>query len=418
MSDVDLLVIHASELLTMVGPDGETAGPRRGEALAHLGTIADGAVAVKDGKVVATGTTRDLLGAYAAEQVLDARDRVVMPGLVDPHTHPVYAGSRAWELDYKIKGRTYQEITRAGGGIPYTVEKTRAASADELVAGTEERLLEGLHHGTTTMECKSGYGLSHDSELAQLAAIDEATRSTASRTYKTFLGAHERPPERKDDIAGYLDEMARETLPALAKLGAATFVDAFVETGVYTPDDVRPMLAAARSLGFGLRLHVDEFTDINGAAFAVEMGARSADHLLCVNDDGIEALAGSDTVATLLPLVPFSLRKPVYAPARRMIDAGCVIALATDHNPNVPCLNMQTVIDHAVYLMGLRPAEALVAATVNAGWSLDKGAGLGVLAPGHPADLLVTTAPDHVTFAYRYGVDRVRHVVAGGRVVR
>lgn len=420
MTAVDLLVVHASELLTMVGPDGETTGPRRGEALGHLGVVEDGAVAVKDGRVVATGPTAELVGSFDAARTIDADGGVVMPGFVDTHTHLVYAGSRAWELTRKVQGATYREITEAGGGIPYTVGETRNADRRTLAALAVGRLHEAMRHGTTTLEAKSGYGLSEPSELEQLHAIRLAAAAAPIEVVPTYLGAHERPPEAKDDPAAaarYLDEMKDSTLAQVKEGRLARFVDAFVETGVYTPDEVRPMLETAKAMGFGLRLHVDEFSDLGGAAFAVEMGAVSADHLLSVSDDGIEALAGSDTVATMLPLVPFAIRDPKYAPVRRMIDAGCAVSLATDFNPNVPCINMQTVVQHAVYGMGMTPAEALVAATVNAGHTVAPDTGLGVLAEGTPADLLVTDAPTHVHLAYAFGRGHARHVVAGGAVV-
>lgn len=267
------------------------------------------------------------------------------------------------------------------------------------------------------MEAKSGYGLTEESELLQLRAIAAARKETPVRVVPTYLGLHERPPEHKEDVSSYLEEIRSSTLARVKQEGTARFVDAFVEDGVFTPDEVRDCLVEAKRLGFDLRLHVDEFSDLGGARFAVEMGALSADHLLQVSDDGIEALAGSSTVATLLPLVPFAVRDPTYAPARRMIDAGCAVALATDFNPNVPSLNMLQVIQHAVYGMGMRPAEALVAATVNAGCSLDPDAGLGVIAPGHPADLVLTDAKEPVELAYAFGRDPVRAVVVGGETV-
>lgn len=414
MTHVDLLVVGASELLTMIGPDGETTSPRRGEALGHLGLIEDGAVAVKAGEIVAVGPRREIEGTYAAERILDARGGVVMPGFVDTHTHLVWSGSRAWELDWKVQGKGYQEITAAGGGIPYTTKETRGSDRLALATLATERAREALTFGTTTLEAKSGYGLDHRSEIDALAAIRLAAEEVPTRIVPTYLGLHEKPPEHRDDPAPYLEEIRTRTLPEIKEHGLAAFVDAFIETGVYAPEEVRPVLDEAKRLGFALRLHVDEFSDLGGAAFAVEMGARSADHLLSVSDEGIEALASSDTVATLLPLVPFAIRDPKYAPARRMIDAGCIVSLASDYNPNVPCLNMQTVIQHAVYGMGMRPAEALVAATVNAGHSIDPEMGLGVLAPGRPADLIITSAPTHVHLAYAFGTDHVRDVVVAG----
>ncbi len=401
----------------MVGPDGRADGPRRGADLGHLGVIEDGAVAVAAGKVVATGPSREVAASFEAKRTIDARGGVVLPGFVDTHTHPVFAGSRAWEIDWKVQGRTYQEITAAGGGIPFTVGKTRESSPRELLALTRARLDQAVRSGTTSLEAKSGYGLSHEAELAQLQVVRDAQRETPVRLRATYLGLHERPPEHKGDVGPYVDEIRRRTLPALRQAGLADFVDAFVEKGVYAPDEVRPALVEAKRLGFPLRLHVDEFSDLGGARFAAELGARSADHLLSVSDDGIEALAGSDTVATLLPLVPFAVRDPKFAPFRRLREAGCIIALASDFNPNVHCLNMFVVLQHAVYGMGMRPAEALVAATANAGWSLDPAAGLGVLAPGHPADLLVTRATGHVQLVYELGVNPLRAVVIGGRVV-
>lgn len=417
MEHVDFLVTGARRIATMQGPDGEMKGPRRGEGLAHLGVLEDGAVAVKDGEVAAVGPEKEMEGRFEAKRTLEADGGTVIPGFVDPHTHPVWAGSRVWELDWKVQGRGYKEITKAGGGIPYTVEKSRRASRQELAALTSGRFAEALRWGTTTLEAKGGYGLTEDSELTQLHAIDDAAKQSPLRVVPTYLGLHERPPEHKDDIGPYLEQIRTSTLPLVKEKRLAGFVDAFVEEGVFTPDEVRDCLMEAKRLGFKLRLHVDEFSNLGGAQFAVELGAVSADHLLQVSDDGIEALAGSNTVATLLPLVPFAVRDPTYAPARRMIDAGCTLALATDFNPNVPSLNMFQVVQHAVYAMGMRPAEALVAATVNAGCAVDPEAGLGVIAEGHPADLVVTDAKDPLELAYAFGRDPVQAVVAGGAVV-
>lgn len=417
VTEVDLMVVHAGPLVTMVGPDGETKGPRRGEALAFIDTITDGAVAIDQGRVVETGTTRDIQASFSARERIDARGRTVLPGFVDTHTHLVWAGSRRWEIDRKVQGHTYQQITAEGGGIPFTVSETRSASVATLTELAVARAHEALAHGTTRLEAKSGYGLAHEAEVAELRAIRDTAGQVPQDITATYLGLHERPPEHRDDVGPYLDAIRTETLPYLKQEGLADTVDAFVETGVYTPDDVRPVLQEAKRLGFPLRLHVDEFSDLGGARFAVEMAARSADHLLSVSDDGIEALAGSDTVATLLPLVPFAVRDPKYAPLRRLHAAGAIVALATDFNPNVPCLSMPTTIQHAVYGMGMRPAEALVAATVNAGYSLDPDAGLGVLAPGHPADLVVTDAQAPDEIAYAFGRDPVRRIVVGGHEV-
>jgi imidazolonepropionase len=417
MEQADLVVTRIGRLLTMMGPDGETKGPRRRDALSHLGEVRDAAVAVKDARVVAVGTIKEIEARFVGSHVLDAGGGVVLPGFVDPHTHPVWAGSRTWELDWKVQGRTYKEITKAGGGIPYTVKETRDASREHLADLCQKRFQQALSLGTTTIEAKSGYGLEEGAEMTQLRAIQDAAGALPLRVVPTFLGLHERPPEHNSDVSSYLEEIRGSTLAKVKEERSAVFVDAFVEEGVFSPDEVRECLLEARRLGFKLRLHVDEFSDLGGARFAVEMGALSADHLLQVSKDGIDALAGSDTVATLLPLVPFAVRDPSYAPAREMIDAGCTVALASDFNPNVPSLSMLQVVQHAVYGMGMRPAEALVAATVNAGCSLDPDAGLGVIAEGHPADLVVTDAKDPVELAYAFGRNPVRSVVCGGQVV-
>jgi imidazolonepropionase len=417
MEHVDLIVRAAGELLTMRGPDGETRGPRRGEALRHLGAIPDGALAAKDGVVVAVGTTKEIDSRFRSETVIDAKGGVVLPGFVDAHTHTVWSGSRAWELDWKVQGKSYKEITRAGGGIPFTMNQTRDADQETLTMLAMRRFLRAIRAGTTSLEAKSGYGLTHDTEITQLRAIRVACERAQLRVFPTYLGLHERPPEHKEDVSAYLEEIRGRTLPAIREEHLAGSVDAFLEEGVFLPDEVRDVLMAAKEMGFRLRLHVDEFSDVGGAAFAAELGAAAAEHLLQVSDDGIEALARSDTVATLLPLVPFAVREFRYAPARRMVDAGCIVALGSDFSPNVPSLNMLQVVHHAVYGMGLRPREALVAATVNSGYSLDPDGGLGVLAEGHPADLVVTDAPSPEHLAYAFGHDSVRMVVSDGRVM-
>jgi imidazolonepropionase len=409
----DLLVVHAGELATLAGP-----APRTGPALRDVGALPDGAVAIRGEHIAAVGPTRELERRFRAARTIDASGRLVTPGLIDAHTHPVFVSLRAAEFEMRLQGRTYQEIAAAGGGIRSTVAGVRAADDDALARAVEARLRRFLAEGTTTIEAKSGYGLTLADELRSLRAIREAARRVPVGVAPTLLGAHDVPPEFREDREGYVRLVAEEMVPAAAREGLAEFCDAFVERGFFTVEDGRALFRAARAHGLRPRLHADEFSDCGGAALAAEVGAISADHLLHVSDAGIEALRRAGVVPVLLPGTHFSLGLPSGAPARRMIEAGLPVALATDCNPGTSLTeSLPMVMTLACVLLRMTPAEALAAVTVNAAAALARAHDRGRLEPGLRADLVVWDVPDHRALPYYYGVGHAETVVAGGRPV-
>jgi imidazolonepropionase len=340
-----------------------------------------------------------------------------MPGLVDSHTHLIFAGSREDEWEQRLQGRTYQEISALGGGIQSTVEQVRRASREELKALARPRLRRLLEFGVTTVEVKSGYGLTPADERKCLEAVADLNAEGPLELVPTFLGAHSVPSEYRDDRAGYLRLLCDEMLPEVARCGLAEFCDVFCEAGVFSLAESRGLLRQAHSLGLKLKLHADELTPLGGAELAAELGATSADHLLCVSDAGIEALAKSETVATLLPGTAFFLGVD-YAPARRLIERGATVALASDCNPGTcPTENLPLVGAMACARMGLLPAEALQALTLNGAAALGRGGRLGSLAVGKQADLVVQSVPDYRHLFYHFGINHVWRVVKRGRVV-
>jgi imidazolonepropionase len=409
-----LVLRHAAQLVGVTGP-GE--GRKGGPAMRDLGVIAAGA-AVLDGERIAwLGPTAELPPLPPGAEVLDVTGKAVLPGLVDSHTHLIFAGSRADEWEQRLQGKTYQEISATGGGIQSTVRQVRRASRDELKELARPRLRRLLEHGVTTVEVKSGYGLTPGDERKCLEAVAELNAEGPLELVPTFLGAHAVPAEYRDDRAGYLRLLCDEMLPEVARCGLAEFCDVFCEAGVFSPEESERVLARARELGLGLKLHADELTPLGGAELAARLGAASADHLLCVSDAGIDALAASDTVATLLPGTAFFLGVG-YAPARRLIERGAAVALASDCNPGTcPTENLPLVGAMACARMGLLPAEALNALTLNAAAALGRGDRLGSLAVGKQADLVVLSVPDYRDLFYHFGVNHVWRVVKRGRVV-
>jgi imidazolonepropionase len=352
-----------------------------------------------------------------ADHILDAAEGSVLPGFVDPHTPPVSAGSREEEFNRRLRGETYMDIAQTGGGINATVRATRAAGHAELLEGTRARLDTFLRHGTTTIEAKSGYGLDLETELRMLEVIRDAHQSHPVDLFATCLAAHEVPPEYRSDPDAYVRRVVDEIHPAIAKSGLAEAVDVFCEEGVFDIGQTRRLLLNAPDYGWRIHLHADELTPLRGAELAVELDALSADHLMCVTTEGIEALAASKTVAVLLPGTSFFLRTG-FAPARKMVDAGCAIALATDCNPgSSPTESMPTILSLACLMMGLTIEEAITAATLNAAAALGRANDLGSIEEGKRADLMVLQAPTYHHLVYHYGVNPVRHVVKDGRVV-
>ncbi len=420
--EADLLVHGAAQVLTLSSP----GGPKRGAAMRELGIVPGGAVAVRDGRVLAVGPSEELCRQVRADRALDASGRVIMPGFVDPHTHLVWAGERADEFELRVAGASYMEIMAAGGGIMSTVRHTRAASVDELVAQTRPRLARMLAHGTTTVEIKSGYGLNTEDELKQLAAIRRLQAETPATIVPTFLGAHAIPAEYRGRSEEYVDLVVEEMLPAVAEEAQRDrvsgipplFCDVFCEDGAFSLEQSRRVLQAAKLLGFGLKIHVDEFQPLGGTRLAVELGVTSADHLVCTPKEEIELLASSATIAVGLPGTPFGLGHPEYTPARALIDAGGAVALATDCNPGTCwCESMQLMIALACRYMGMTPAEAISAATINAAHAVGLGGKVGSLEPGKRADLLLLDVPSYPHLGYRFGTNLIYAVLAGGRVL-
>jgi imidazolonepropionase len=411
----DLLVTDLAEIAT---PHG--AASLAGAAQSRIERLRDAEVLCRDGRIVFVGSAeerRRRFGELPDAERLDGAGGTLVPGFVDPHTHLPWAGSREDEFARRLAGATYQEIAAAGGGILSTVAATRAAGEDELSANVRRRLDLMLAHGTTTAEAKSGYGLTTADELKQLAAIRAASAAHPVDLVPTLLAAHEVPPEHRGDRGRYVDLVCQEIVPAAAEAGLARFCDVFCEEGVFSAEESRRVLEAGARHGLAPRLHADEFVASGGAELAAELGAMSADHLIAVGDQGIEALAAAGVTAVLLPGTSFFLQKHRYAPARRLVEAGVPVALATDCNPgssHTESLPMVFVL--AVYELGLSIEEALVAATLNAAACLGLGGEIGSIEEGKRADLVLLAAPNLLHLAYHYGVNPVAAVVKDGRV--
>lgn len=413
----DLLIHNASQLLTLASPDG----PQRGATMGNLGLIKNGAVAVRDGRVLMAGPAANVRAQVEAAQELDASGQVVMPGFVDPHTHVVFAGQRADEFEQRIAGATYMEIMATGGGIMSTVRATRQATVDDLVAQSLPRLDAMLAHGSTTVEAKTGYGLNVADELRMLEAIHRLDAAHPVDLVPTFLGAHAIPAEYQGRADAFTDLVVEEMLPAFAPSGGETpplFCDVFCEEGAFSLAQSRRILERATELGFGLKIHADEFKPLGGTALAVELGAVSADHLVCTPPEEIKALGRSQTIAVALPGTPFGLGHHEYTPARAIIEAGGALALATDLNPGTCyCESMQLMIALACRYMRLTPAEAIAAATVNSAHAVGLGQVVGSLKPGKQADILVLNVPTYQHLGYRFGSNLVEKVIKRGRIV-
>ena len=388
-----------------------------GAALREPAVIPDGAVVVRGERIDWVGPTAELPALPVGIQVIDATGKVVIPGLVDSHTHLIFAGSREGEFEQRLQGATYQEIAARGGGINATVQRVRQASLDELIALARPRLQRFLQFGVTTIEAKSGYGLSLADELKSLEAIAALNAAGPLELAPTFLGAHAVPPEFRSDRDGYLRLLVETMLPEIARSKLAEFCDVFCETGVFDLAESERILHAATTHGLRLKLHADELTPLGGAELAGRLRAVSADHLLCITDAGIDALAASGTVATLLPGTAFFLGLP-YAPARKLIERGVAVALASDCNPGTcPTENLPLAGTMACAQMKMLPAEALAALTLNAAAALGRADRIGSIESGKQADLVILDVPDYRQMFYHFGVSHVWRVLKRGRVV-
>jgi imidazolonepropionase len=411
----DFAVRRIGLLATLRGPF-----PRTGAALRDPGLLKDVALAASGGRIAWVGEDARFERAVAlapGAETLDAGGSAVVPGFVDPHTHLAFAGDRDDEIRQRLAGASYEEIAAAGGGIVRTVEATRSASREELARLVSLRLDEMLLCGTTTAEVKSGYGLSTESEVRSLEAIRLAGDTHPIGVVPTFLGAHEVPREHRRDREGYIRNLVEEMIPNVAERGLAAFADVFCERGVFSVDESRRILLAARERGMKLRIHADELAWTGGAELAAKLGARSADHLVFVSDAGMKALAGARCVATLLPAASFYLRLGRFAPARALIEAGVPVALASDVNPGgglSPSLPFAMTV--GCFAMGLALEEALAAVTVNAAFSLDLEREVGSVEVGKRADLVLLRSTRLIDLV-RVGVPAIRAVVKDGRVV-
>ena len=424
----DLIISHAGELVTVAG-----AQPRCGGAMAEISIIPDGAVAVQDDRIVAVGPSDAIMaGAGNATRIVDAGGRVVMPGLVDAHTHLVFAGDRAAEFELRLRGASYLDILAAGGGILSTVRATRQADSQQLVETARCRLATMLACGTTTAEAKTGYGLDVASEIKILDVVAQLHRLQPVSLVPSFLGAHAVPAEYAQRPDDYVALVCKQMLPAVAgwrqeqgsgaggqfPFPAALFCDVFCDRGAFTLEQARQILEEARRLGLALKIHADEFAALGGAALAADLQATSADHLAVTPAGDVRRMAEAGVIGVLLPGTTFGLASSHYADGRGMIDAGMAIALGSDLNPGTCyCESMQLVIALACRYEGLTPAEAICAATLNAAWAIGVGHLVGSLQAGKLADIVILNIPDHRHLAYRFGANQVYCVIKAGREV-
>ena len=414
MADV-LAIVNIGQLATLAGP----ARPRVGEELRELGLIPNAALLVWNGRIAAAGTYAELRSSIPPEAtVIDAEGRAVTPGFVDAHTHLVFAGNRAAEFEQRIAGATYQQIAAAGGGILRTVALTRAASEDELLVAARRHRDWMLRAGTTTIEAKSGYGLDQATELRLLRVLARLDEEGPVAIVPTLLAAHTVPPEFAGRREEYVRWIVGELIPEVAAAGLARFCDAFCDDHAFTVEETRMVLAAARRHGMRLRVHAEQFRPGTGAALAAELGAATADHLETVTEETLRQLRTAGVQPVLLPGSVFALGRRNYPPARTMVELGLAIVLATDFNPgSSPIASMPFVLSLACIEMGLSPAEALMAATINAAWSLDLGNRVGSLETGKQADFLIHEFSDYRELAYFIAAPARPRVFAGGKEV-
>jgi imidazolonepropionase len=415
MTNDTALFVNASQVVTCAGP----ARARRGPEMNDAAIQANVGVAVANGQIAAVAPVPDLRARFAGAREIDCRNGVLMPGFVDSHTHGIFGRPRFDEQELRAAGLDYMEIARRGGGIHASVRDLRQRSEDDLYALAKVRLAKLASFGTTTVEIKSGYGLTVEDELKTLRVIRRLANELRLRIVPTFLGAHEIPLEHRESSAArqaYIDLLIREMIPDVAREKLARFADVFCETGVYTPEESRAILTAARDAGLLMKLHADELTSAGGAELAASLGATSADHLAAVSDDGIAALAKASTVATLLPGTMMFLGKPKQAPARRFIEAGVPVALATDFNPGTsPTPNVSLILTLGVSQLRLSAAEALIAATVNGAAALALADQVGQIAPGFRADVALFDVRDAREVPYWYGDNRCVATWVGGK---
>jgi imidazolonepropionase len=409
------LVRGARQLLTLRGD----SGPRRGEALRDLGIVPNGAVLIKDSVIVDAGPAHrvEKLPEAGRAREIDAAGRVVMPGFVDSHTHLIFGRPRLVDYEMRLAGASYAEIAAAGGGILSSVQAVRSMPAAQLETQARAFLLAMARHGTTTLEAKSGYGLDEAGEIKTLRVLVKLNGNPLE-IVPTYLGAHVPPPEYRGDNDAYVDWMAAEVMPKIRQRKLARFVDVYCDSGAFTLDQSRRYLEHASRMGFGLKIHAEQFSRTGAARLAVEMEAASADHLEQAGEEDIRALAQSNTVATLLPGSVFHLGLRAYPPSRALIEAGGAVALATDFNPGTsPTYSMQMVLSLACSQMRMSPAEAIAAATINGAHALRLADRIGSLESGKQADLLILNVNDYRELPYYFGTNNVRATIKRGVIL-
>ncbi len=411
-----MLIHNAKQLLTLRG------GPQRGEILGNLGIIENGAVLFRDARIVEVDASSDLIARHPAEARLDAGGKVVMPGFVDAHTHPMWAGDRAAEFERRLQGKTYLEILEAGGGILSTVKATRNASTEELLNQTRPRLLQMFAHGSTTIEAKTGYGLDLETELRLLKSLVALDNEGPWDLAITFLGAHAIPAEFKGRGDEFTKELCANWLPEVKNWWhenvagrPLAFVDVFCETGAFSLEQSRQILETATDLGFPTKIHADEFDNLGGTNLAMELGAISADHLVSTSTAEISKLGESEMVAVALPATPFGLAETKYANAKAILAANGLLAVASDLNPGTAwCENMQFSLALACRFLKLTPAQAIAASTINGAAAVRRQANVGSIEVGKQADLLILDVDDYRHLGYRFGTNLVHTVIKKG----
>jgi len=413
-----LLLKNIAQVVTLRG--GPV--PRCGESMSELGIIKNGSILMRADRIVWIGPTKDLpvREPGVRYQTLDGMglDLVALPGFVDSHTHPIFAGTRAEEFEMRCRGMSYQEIAESGGGIRSSVRQLRAATINQLVDRAERHFWQFLSHGTTTIEAKSGYGLSLEDELKSLQALALLRGKSRLDIVATFLGAHDVPDEYRDSREQYIHLLIEEMIPRVARDGLAQYCDVFCDDGYFTVGEARAVLLAAKEAGLGLRLHAEELSHSGGAALAAELGARSADHLEYIYERDLKGLKQAGTIATLLPGTAFSLGHTRYPPARKLIEAGVPVALATDFNPG-SCYtpNMQLILSIACSQMKMSPAETITGATINGACSLGLSDRLGSIEEGKQADVVLMAVGDYREIPYFFGVNHCVVTIKKGNIV-
>jgi imidazolonepropionase len=413
-----LFIRNASQLVTL---QGSSHAPRVKEAMSELAIIENGSVWIENGVIHAVGKDEDLVAKYKERlheaQVIDASGKLVTPGLVDPHTHLVFAGSRENEFNIRLEGATYMEIMNSGGGIHATTRATKAATKAELFNESYERLNQFLLHGVTTVEAKSGYGMEWEMELKQLEVAKELNERHVVDVVPTFMGAHAVPKEYKVDPERFIDLLIKEMIPKVVKLGLAEFNDVFCEHGVFTPEQSKRILEAGKSYGLIPKIHADEIEPYQGAELAAEIGAISADHLLKASEQGMKRMAEKGVVAVLLPGTAYFLMAE-SADGRKMIDLGVPVALSTDCNPgSSPTVSLPFIMNLGCMKMNMTPAEVITAATINAAHAINRGKEIGSLEVGKKGDITIFNVGNYMKLQYFYGVNHTDTVVKNGKVV-